>query len=134
MAESRKIRVYAILPVEVTNARQVIKLDRKLAAHLMICKGIHATVKGFLNTPSNIQHMGEISLLFNSLQVHPFHHTVGYNKAVLSQKNLFFPLNKELVPNSRIQGFYSDAGNSRDALGNFLPYTVNIYLHCKTKL
>jgi hypothetical protein len=131
MAEAKERTRYAILPVDVTSAGQIIRLDRKLPAHLTICKGIHVTVKNFLNTPSNVQHIGEISLLFNSGQVHPFHHIVGYNKNVLGQKNRFLPLTEELIPNSRIRGFYLDSGNSLDSGGHFLPYTVNIYLYCK---
>lgn len=131
MAEDKERTRYVILPVDVSSAGQVVRLDRSLPAHLTICKGIHATVKTFLNTPSDITHIGEVSLLFNSGQVHPFHHTVGYDKTPLGQKNRFFPLSEELLPNYRIRGFYQDAGNSRDAFGNFLPYTMNIYLLCK---
>lgn len=133
MAEAKEKTRYTILPVDVTSAGQVIRLDRKLSAHLTDCKGIFVTVKTFLNTPGNLTHIGEISLLFNSGQVHPYHHTVGYSKSPLGQKNRFLPLGEELIPNSRIRGFYHDAATSRDSLGNFLPYTLNIYLHCKAR-
>ncbi|MBI5539800.1 MAG: hypothetical protein HY951_07060 [Bacteroidia bacterium] len=132
--ESKESRRFVILPVDVTKAGQIISLDRELPAHLMVCKGINATVKGFLNTGKDIQHMGEISILFNSGQLHPFHQTVGYSIEPLRKKNNFFELKEPLVPNYRITGFYEDAGNSRDIKGNFLPYSVNIYLDCKAKV
>lgn len=131
---NKESRRFVILPVDVTKAGQIISFDRELPAHLMVCKGINATVKGFLNTGKDIQHMGEISILFNSGQLHPFHHTVGYSIEPLRKKNNFFELKEPLVPNYRISGFYEDAGNSRDIKGNFLPYSVYIYLDCKAKV
>lgn len=129
--EAREARRFVILPVTVSQAGQIIPLDRKLPAHLTHCTGIQATVKGYLNTGSDIQHMGEISILLNSGQVHPLHHTVGYSLQPLKKKNGFMQITETLVPNYRISGFYEDAGTSRDVKGNFLPYTVNIYLDCK---
>lgn len=129
--ESMESRRFVILPVDVTKAGQIILLDRELPAHLTVCKGINVTVKGFLNTGKDIQHIGEISILFNSGEVHPFHHTVGYSLEPLRKKNNFFELKEPLVPNYHINGFYEDAGTSRDVKGNFLPYSVNIYLDCK---
>ncbi len=129
--ESRESRRFVILPVDVTKAGQIIPLDRELPAHLTVCNGITATVKGFLNTGKDIQHMGEISILFNSGEVHPFHHTVGYSLEPLRKKNRFFELKEEFVPGYRVSGFYEDAGTSLDVKGNFLPYSVNIYLDCK---
>jgi len=129
--KSKEARRFVILPVDVTPAGQIISIDRELPAHLTVCKGINATVKGFLQTEKDIQHIGEISLLFNSGQVHPLHHTVGYSLEPLRKKNGFFEIKESLVPNYHINGFYEDAGTSRDAKGNFLPYSVNIYLDCK---
>jgi hypothetical protein len=129
--ETKEGRRYAIIPVDITYAGQLVKLDRTLPAHLTVCKGLLATVKGFLKTEKYIQHMGEISLLFNSGQVHPFHHTVGFSLKPLMKKNSFVEVTEPLVPNYKITGFYQDAGTSRDIKGNFLPYSVNIYLDCK---
>lgn len=132
--ETKEARRFVLLPVEVSEARQIILLDRKLPAHLTKCKGIQATVKGYLNTGRDIQHMGEISILLNSGQVHPLHHTVGYSLEPLKKRNSFMQISEPLVPNYRISGFYEDAGNSRDNRGNFLPYILNIYLDCKANI
>jgi hypothetical protein len=129
--KNKEVRRYVILPVEVRRPGQIILLDRKLPAHLTLCKGIHATVKEYLETGKDIQHFGEISILFNSGQVHPLHHTVGYSLYPLRKRNPFMQISEPLVPNYRISGFYEDAGRSHDRLGNFLPYTLNIYLDCK---
>ena len=132
--EAKEVRRFVILPVDVNQSGQIIQIDRKIPDHLIVCKGILANVKGFLNIGKEIQHMGEISLMLNSGQIHPLHHTVGYFPKPLYKKIPFFKIKEELVPNYRIRGFYEDAGNSRDISGNFLPYTLNIYLDCKAKI
>ena len=129
--ELKEIRRFVILPVEVSKPGQIILLDRKLPAHLTVCRGIDITVKGFLKTDKDIQHIGEISLQFNSGEVHPFHYVVSYSKDPLRKKNKFLHLKEPLVPNYQVTGFYEDAGTSRDVKGNFIPYLVNIYLDCK---
>ena len=127
-------RLFAIIPVDITYAGQLVKIDRKLPAHFTVCKGLLATIKGYLKTEKYIQHMGEISLLFNSGQVHPFHHTVGFSLKPLLKRNTFVEVKEPLIPNYQVTGFYQDAGNSRDIKGNFLPYSVNIYLDCKANV
>jgi hypothetical protein len=126
----KEIRRFIILPVDVTEDRQIIHIDRKLPAHLFRCKGFLLSVKNCINTLSDIPHLGEISLLLNSGQVHPFHHMADYKRKVLSRKNSFVEIDEELIPNLMVNGFYRDLGNARDHNGNFIPYSLNIYLDC----
>ena len=132
--EAKEARRYFILVLDVSQEGQVILLDRKLPSHFFHCSGIFATVKGFLDTGKDISQIGEVSILFNSGQVHPFHHFVGYSQIPLQKKILFMEVSEPLVPNYRISGFYADARASFDRNGIFLPYTLNIYFDCKVKL
>jgi hypothetical protein len=131
---AKEARRYFILPVEVSKAGQIIPIDRKLPSHFIHCKGIHATVKGFIDTPTDIQHLGEISILLNSGQVHPLHYTVGYSREPLRKSNPYMEAGEELVPNYRISGFYEDTRIPDGTVGHFMPYTVNIYFDCKAKV
>lgn len=126
---SKEIRRFVILPIDVTEDGQIIRIDRKLPAHLLRCKGIMLSVKNCIST-NDIPHLGEVSLLLNSGQVHPFHHMTGFKREALSKKNSFVEINEKLMPNLTVNGFYRDLGNSKDQEGKFIPYSLNIYLHC----
>ena len=128
--KSKEIRRFVILPFNVTEDGQIISIDKKLPAHLLRCKGILPTVKNCIDLVNDIPHLGEISLLLNSGQLHPFHHMLGYKRKALSKKNSFVEINEKLIPNNTVNGFYRDLGNSRDTKGNFIPYSLNIYLDC----
>lgn len=127
--KSKEIRRLVILPIDVTEDGQIIRLDRKLPAHLLRCKGIMLSVKNCIST-KDIPHLGEVSVLLNSWQVHPFHHIAGFRRKALSMKNSFVEINEELIPNFTVNGFYRDLGKSVDEKKNFIPYSLNIYLDC----
>lgn len=124
-------RRYFILPVKVTRKGQIVSIDQSVPAHINGCVGILATVKDFLETGHEIQHVGEFSLMLNSAEVHPIHYSVGYSNLPLKKDNHFLPVEEQINPGTRISGFYHDAGTATDDKGSFLPYTVNIYLDCK---
>lgn len=127
---SKKISRFVILPVDVTESGQIINIDRKIPAHLFRCRGIMVSVKNCVNATGDIPHLGEISLLFNSWQIHPFHHMVGFKREVLSRRNNFTEIDEQLLPNFTVNGFYRDSGKLQDSKGNFIPYSLNIYLDC----
>jgi hypothetical protein len=127
--KSKEIRRFVILPVDVTEDGQIIHLDRKLPAHLLRCKGIILSVKNCICT-NDIPHLGEVSVLLNSWQLHPFHHMVGFKREPLSKKNSFVEINEKLIPNFTVNGFYRDLEQSKDHEGKFIPYSLNIYFDC----
>jgi hypothetical protein len=128
--KSKEIRRFVILPVDVTEDGQIIHLDRKLPAHLLRCKGIMLSVKNCIDPVNDIPHLGEVSVLLNSWQLHPFHHMAGFKREALSKKNSFVEINEKLIPNFTVNGFYRDLGKSKDHEGKFIPYSLNIYLDC----
>jgi hypothetical protein len=128
-----EIRRYFILPIIVRKAGQVIPIDQNIPAHIISCRGILATVKGFLQTGHEIQHIGEISIQINSGEVHPMHHSVGYADKPLLKCNHFMQIEEQITPDMRISGYYQDAATAKDDKGIFLPYQVNVYLDCKAK-
>lgn len=129
--ETKEVHRYVLFPLEVKQSGQIIQLDLKLPAHITECKGILATVKGYLNVPKDIPRIGEISISLNSGQVHPLHYTVGYSREPLHKKEPFLTIEEPIVPNLRISGYYEDRGTSLDALGAFQPYQLNLYFDCK---
>jgi|GEM_PF-6522874 len=127
------IRRYFILTITITKKGQTVLIDRVVPSHIVCCKGIHASVIGFLATEHEIQHVGEFSLILSSGSVHPIHYSVGYSKQPLMKNNRFMPIHEEIASGSHISGFYQDAGTAKDGNGIFLPYRVNIYLDCKAQ-
>jgi hypothetical protein len=127
--KSKEIRRFVIIPIDVTEDGQIIHLDRKLPAHLLRCKGINLSVRTCIGN-TDIPHLGEVSVLLNSWQIHPFHHIVGFRRKVLNKKNSFVEINEKLIPNFTINGFYRDLGKSMDEKKNFIPYSLNIYFDC----
>jgi hypothetical protein len=128
--KSKEIRRFKIIPVDVIEDGQIINLDYKLPAHLVSCKGIILSIKNCISNTNDIPHLGEVSLLLNSGQVHPFHQMVGFKRESLSKKNSFVEIDEKLIPNYTVNGFYRDLGNSLDHEGKFIPYSLNIYLDC----
>jgi len=128
--KSKKIRRFFILPVEVTEDGQIIRLDRKLPAHLLSCRGIMVSVMNCIHPVNDIPHLGEVSLSLNSGQIHPFHNMAGFRREALSKKNSFVEIDEKLIPNLTVTGYYRDLGNSKDEQKNFIPYSFNIYLDC----
>lgn len=128
--QNKEIRRFMILPVDVTESGQIIHIDRKIPAHHYRCRGILLSVKNCIDPVHDIPHLGEVSLLFNTWQVHPFHHMAGFKRKVLGRKKIFTEIDEELLPNLRVNGYYRDCGNAHDAEGNFIPYSLNIYLDC----
>ena len=124
---------WEIIQIKVENKNQIIPIDFKLSNDIDVCEGIYLSVKERIITKDNyIPQVGELSLSFNAKQLHPLHFTAEYNTD-LSDKKKSLQLNCELETNKNITGFYIDYGKIRDRKGKFLPYTLSIYLECKTK-
>jgi len=127
------VRRFVILPIKISRAHQIVAIDTSISANIISCSGILADVKGHLQTGRDIQHIGEVSILFNSGRVHPLHHSVGYHDKPLQKCDRFMQIQERIFTGSKVCGFYQDAGTATDEKGIFLPYQVNIYLECKAK-
>ena len=124
---------WEIIQIKVEKENQIIPIDFKLANDIEVCEGIYLSIKERLDTEeSSISQAGELSLSFNAKQIHPLHFTAEYNKD-LSDKKKSLQLDCELETNKNITGFYIDYARIIDQKGKFLPYTLSIYLECKTK-
>lgn len=127
------VRRFVILSIKISRAHQIVALDKSLSANIVSCTGIHADVKGHLQTGRDIQHIGDVSILFNSGRVHPLHHSVGYHDKPLQKCNRFMQVKERIFPGAKIYGFYLDEGTAIDEKGIFIPYQLNIYLKCKAR-
>jgi hypothetical protein len=128
--KNKEMRRFVVLAVNVTESGQIIHIDRKIPAHLFRCKGILLSVKNCINTVHDIPHLGEVSLLLNSGQIHPFHHMVSFKREALNRNSYFVEISEKLVPNLTVNGFYRDSGKAFNTSGTFVPYCLNIYLDC----
>lgn len=124
---------YVIVPIHITNENQIVVFEKRLSANIVSCSGILASVKGHLKTGHDVQHIGEISLLLNTGQVHPLHHFAGFYNFPLKKCNRFMQIKERISQGAKISGFYMDAGTAIDEKGVFIPYQLNIYLKCKAK-
>ena len=124
---------YVIVPIRIRNAHQIVVFEESLSANIVSCSGILASVKGHLEIGHDVQHIGEISLLLNSGQVHPLHHSAGLYSMPLMKCNHFMEIQETIFPGAKITGFYFDEGTAIDEKGIFIPYQLNIYLKCKAK-
>ncbi|MFH0895401.1 MAG: hypothetical protein V2A54_13275 [Bacteroidota bacterium] len=115
----------------VTEAGQIIKINKKLPSYIKRCTGMYVTIKGYYNTFNEVLHAGELSLLLNAGQVHPLHFRVGYSRIPLMPKNTFLEADENLIANQPVSGYYRDMGTMRSITDAFLPYTLNIYLECR---
>ena len=118
---------------QVTEAGQIIRITKKLPSHVKHCTGLFATIKGFHNTFDEVLHAGELSLSLNSGQDHPLHFRVGYSRIPLMPKNTFLEAKNDIIANQLVSGYYRDLGTMRSNTYTFLPYTLNIYLECRTE-
>ncbi len=124
---------WEIIQIKVEKKNQIIPIDFKLANDINVCEGIYLSIKERLDTKESfIPQAGELSLSINAKQLHPLHFTAEYNKD-LSDKKESLQANCELETNKNITGFYIDYERITDKKGKFLPYTLSIYLECKTK-
>ena len=128
-----EVRKFVILPIHISYANQIVVFEKSLSANIVSCTGILASVNGHLETGQDVQHIGEISLLLNSGQVHPLHHTAGLYSMPLMKCNHFMEIQETIFPGAKITGFYFDEGTAIDEKGIFIPYQLNIYLKCKAK-
>lgn len=128
-----EVHRFVILPISISKANEIVVIDKSLSASIINCTGIFAAVVGHLQTSRDIQHVGEISISFNSGRVHPLHHSVGYHDKPLQKCNRFMQIRENISPGVKVCGFYQDAGTAIDEKGIFFPYQINIYLKCKAK-
>ena len=128
------VRRFFILPVVVEVALQIVKIDIKLPAHMKICKGIHVSVRDCLCNPKDTPQIGELSLSFNSAQVHPIHCMVDFKKKALNNKNSFIEIEEELIPNYSITGYYRDFGKILFITPYPSPYYMKIYFDCLAEI
>ena len=124
---------YVIVPIRIRNAHQIVVFEESLSANIVSCSGILASVKGHLETGHDVQHIGELSILLNSGQVHPLHHFAGFYSFPLKKCNRFMQVKERIFPGAKIYGFYMDEGTAIDEKGIFIPYQLNIYLKCKAR-
>ena len=125
--DSKNVK-WGIIKIEVEQANQIVPIDFKLANNIKYCNGIYISVKELLDTEENyISQIGELSLSFNTKQIHPLHFTAEYNKD-LSDKKESLKLDSEMKANKNITGFYIDYSTSLNNKGDFLPYSLSIYL------
>lgn len=127
----KEVRRWVIIKLDITSSNQIIRIANKLPSHIKTCKGIMVSICDYLNVSSDINQIGELSLMLNSGQTHPYHFMTTYSKNPVNKCNKTLEINETLIPNQTIAGFYKDLGMAKNSAGYFLPYSINIYLDCR---
>lgn len=124
---------YLIITIKVNKVNEVVEINYKLPSYIHSCLAIAYSVKEFLN-PENIYfpEFGELSLQFNSRELHPLHLLIPYSNNPQEQIFEFMDFANPLEAGQIITGHYIDFGLS--VIETFFQkYTVLVYLKCLIK-
>ena len=129
MLAKDEITRYVILDtIDITSARQVVKIEKKIPAHVKRCVGVFSQVHTYINTPTARIKIGHFALQLNNEKVHPVNWVVGYDEVAPGRKALPLAVNEDLIPGELITGYYFDTGTVDAAV--FPAYKILIILEC----
>ena len=121
---------YRILKFSIDHVGQIVRLQNKLPINLKVCSGYIARISKGVGLPVDLPEVGLISLEFNSKKELAVNDVVGYECQYYAKPE-YQQLEVQLEKGGIVNCVYID---KYPTYYPFSPYTVSVYLKCKTTL
>lgn len=126
---------HIIIPINITQAKQVVFIREKIPSHLLKCIGISLSVSNFVDTRAfKVNHLAKVSINLNNDKDKVFETNLFYDKDIAKRISQPILLETPLHAGELITGILIDNNTSigDDGFGvdEFKPYSLNIILIC----